>query len=495
MLIGSQSKSTIIDILFTGLKSVLREMGQPVKLVLTTDGCTILVRGEDLSKKLDKVRIRFDIKEGATEQQVTAAIEATKIPMRTTFEDGKCEITLPPFEWRQAQQLLPVDTLIEEQAVHSFRSKTWKIEVNEYFDTGFNINSVIEKMKEQGASDLHLRAGNRPFIRIDNDLEPMDLPLISSQDMRQIILDLGGQMELDLLETEKESSFQYHAAGIGYLRCSGYIKTGAMALAIRLIPEEPIPLEKLNLPGVVSRVTKLHRGLFLVCGITGSGKSTTLAALVDEINKTRKTHIITTEDPIEFVYSDKLSIISQRMVGRDTYSFANALRGALREDPDLILVGEMRDVDTIRAGLSAAETGHLVFSTLHTTTAVDTVNRMISYFPQSERDLIRQEIAYTLTAVVCQRLLKKVGGGRVPCTEVLLGGVPIVRDAIIDGDLDKLEGIMENDSDMLTFDQHAVQLFRAGTVTREEAVTACRDAEAFDRVLSGIKSASGRLLK
>lgn len=495
MLIGSQSKSTIIDIFFTGLKAVLREMGLPTKLTYNTDGCAMMASGDDLSKKIDRLRIKFDVKEETTEQELIDAMGETKIPARVTLNDGVCMITLPTFEWRQAQQLIPVDGVLEKYATQSFRSKTWKITVNEYFDNGFNINAVIEKMKDLGASDLHLRAGNHPFIRIDNDLEPMDLPIISFKDMRQIILDLGGQMELDLLETEKESSFQYHAAGIGYLRCSGYIKTGAMALAIRLIPEEPIPLAQLNLPAVVAKVTKAHRGLFLVCGITGSGKSTSLAALVDEINKTRKTHIITTEDPIEFVYTDKLSIISQRMVGRDTYSFANALRGALREDPDLILVGEMRDVDTIRAGLSAAETGHMVFSTLHTTTAVDTVNRIISYFAQSERDLIRQELAYTLTAVVCQRLLKKIGGGRVPCTEVLLGGVPIVRDAIIDGDLDKLEGIMENDSEMLTFDQHAVQLFRAGTVTRDEAVGACRDAEAFDRVLSGIKSASGRLLK
>jgi len=207
-------------------------------------------------------------------------------------------------------------------------------------------------------------------------------------------------------------------------------------------------------------------------------------------------HIITAEDPIEFVYKDKESIVSQRQVGRDTFSFANALRGALREDPDVILVGEMRDVDTIRAGLSAAETGHLVFSTLHTTTAVDTVNRVITYFPQSERDLIRQELAYTLQGVVCQRLLRRMGGGRIPCVEVLLGGRPIVRDAIIDGDLDKLHGIMEVDGDMKTFDQYAVELYKAKKVSREEAISACSNEEGFERVISGIKTSEGsRLLK
>jgi twitching motility protein PilT len=267
-----------------------------------------------------------------------------------------------------------------------------------------------------------------------------------------------------------------------------------MALAIRLIPEEPLPFEKLNIPDVVRDVCNKHRGLFLVCGITGSGKSTTLAAMVDFINATRMVHIITIEDPVEYVYMDRKSIVSQRQVGRDTSSFANALRGSLREDPDVILVGEMRDVDTIRAALSAAETGHLVFSTLHTTNAVDTVNRVISYFPQTERDLVRQELAFTLQGVVCQRLLKKVGGGRIPCVEILLGGRPIVRDAILDGDLDKLYGIIEVDGDMRSFDQYAVDLYQKGLVDKNEAVSACSNEEGFQRIISGIKSSEGRRL-
>jgi twitching motility protein PilT len=192
------------------------------------------------------------------------------------------------------------------------------------------------------------------------------------------------------------------------------------------------------------------------------------------------------------VYTDKQSIVSQRQVGRDTLSFANALRGALREDPDVILVGEMRDRDTIRAALSAAETGHLVFSTLHTTNAVDTINRVISYFPQNERDLIRQELAFTMQGVVCQRLLKRIGGGRIPAVEILLGGKPIVRDAIIEGDIDKLYGLIEVDGDMRSFDQYAVELYQKGLVSKEEAINACANEEGFERVISGIKSTEGR---
>jgi twitching motility protein PilT len=495
MLIGSQSKSRLIEIFYIGLRNAIRECGQPEEVWCTTTGCKLYAKSSELMRRCERMRVHFEPKEDATVDAVQAVMDASGIGGRiSTDENGWYVISLPSFEWRQLPQLVPVHDMVEQFALHSLASRTWVLDVKKYIDSGFNINSVIEKMKEMDASDLHLRAGNRPYIRVDNDLDPMDLPILSAEDMKRILLELGGQSEVELLQMQKESSFQYHSAGVGYLRCSGYIKSGSMALAIRLIPEEPIPLEKLDLPPVVARITEKKRGLFLVCGITGSGKSTTLAALVDEMNKKRKLHIITTEDPVEFVYQDKKSIISQRMVGRDTDSFANALRGALREDPDVILVGEMRDQDTIRAGLSAAETGHLVMSTLHTTTAVDTVNRIISYFPQSERDLIRQELAYTLEAVVCQRLLKRVGKGRIPCVEILLGGIPIVRDAIIDGDLEKLEGIMENDSDMQTFDQHAVSMFRAGIVSMDEAVSACRDVGGFNRVMAGIKGAQGKLL-
>lgn len=494
MFIGSKSASTLVDIFEVAVKTVMREMGQPTKLLIRSGDCSMVIRSEDITTKVDKMVVFFPLKEGSTVEQVKEELQATRIGGLVGMEDGKCRVQLPPFNLRQTPQLQPIQPVIENHCAVSLRSMTWTLEVEEFKVADFNINMMVEELEKMGGSDLHLRAGNRPFVRVDGDLTPMDLPIISAQDMRDIILALGGQQELKILETEKESSFQYHAAGMGYLRVSGYIKSGAMALAIRLIPEEPIPFDKLSLPDSVKEITKAQRGLFLVCGITGSGKSTTLAAMVDEINSTRMTHIITTEDPVEFVYSDKKSIVSQRMVGRDTYSFANALRGALRQDPDVILVGEMRDIDTIRAALSAAETGHLVLSTLHTTTAVDTVNRIISYFPQNERDLIRQELAYTLQMVCCQRLLKRIGGGRIPCCEVLIGGVPIVRDAIIDGDLDKLTGIMENDSLMMSFDQHAVQMFRAGIVTREEAISACRDAEGFTRVLTGIKSSSGKLL-
>ncbi|MCK5861038.1 MAG: PilT/PilU family type 4a pilus ATPase [Candidatus Hydrogenedentes bacterium] len=495
MLIGSQSTSTILDVFRIGITEMIRATGLPKEAVFNTAGCEIQVQGKNLAVKIDALRIVFEVRDGITTEALDAVFANLRLGLRIQYKEGKCEVLIPPFEWRQLPLLAPIDGIVDQYAAKSIRSQTWALEVKSYISNNFNINVLIELMRAQNASDLHLRAGNRPFVRVDNELQPLpDTPVITSEDMHQFVYQLGGQQEINTLETERETSFQYHAAGIGYLRCSGYIKNNAMAIALRLIPEEPPPFEDINIPDVVKSVCFKHRGLFLVCGVTGSGKSTTLAAMIDFINQQRRSHIITVEDPVEYVYTDKKSIISQRQVGRDTHSFANALRGALREDPDTILVGEMRDMETIRAGLSAAETGHLVFSTLHTTSAVDTINRMISYFPQNERDLIRQEIAYTLQGVICQRLLKKIGGGRIPAVEILLGGRPIVRDAILEGDLDKLYGIIEVDGEMRSFDQYAVELYQKKIVTKEEAISACSNIEGFQRVISGIKSSEGRRL-
>ena len=494
MLIGSRSTDTIFDIFRTGISETLREVGLPEEVSYTARGCELVTRAPDLTKRVDSLYVKFTVKEGTDPNHIMAAMENTRIGGRVRVDDDLCTIQIPPFEWRQLAQLAPIQLIIDEYAAQSVRSQSWRVNVIKFVTHDQNINLMIEQMKDRLASDLHLRAGSPPYIRIDNDLVPLDAPVISAADMEEFALQVGDEHVMEKLCSEREYSWQFHAAGIGYLRVSGYYKQGAPAIALRLIPEEPLPFEQLDIPMVVRNIADAHRGLFLVCGITGSGKSTTLASMVDYINSKRHAHVITIEDPIEFVYRDKKSIISQRQVGRDTFSFANALRGSLREDPDVILVGEMRDMETIRAAVSAAETGHLVFSTLHTMTAVDTVNRVISYFPQAERELIRQELAYSLKGVVCQRLLRRKGGGRIPCVEILLGGKPIVRDAILDGEISKLHNIIEVDSDMKTFDQHAVELFQAGLVTKEEAVSACANEEGFERIISGIKSSEGRKL-
>ncbi len=494
LVIGTNSQSTIFDVFRTGVHEVIRKMGLPVELAFKADHTEMVARSKEFGKRVDYYRIDFPVKDGVDADAIRTRLEALRIPNQVKVAEGRCSLTLPPFEWKQLNQLAPVDNVVQESAAHTLRSRSWHVNIQSFRRFDFNINILIEEMMQKKGSDVHLRAGSPPYMRVDGDLKPLDLPALSADDIREAIFQLGGQQQVDLLETEKETSFQYHLAGVAYLRCSGYVKTGAMCLAIRFIPEEPIPFEQLNLPLHIRDIADAHRGLFLVCGVTGSGKSTTLASMVDHINATRYAHIITAEDPIEFVYSDKKSIVSQRQVGRDTFSFANALRGALREDPDVVLVGEMRDRDTIRAALSAASTGHLVLSTLHTMTAVDTVNRIISYFPNDERDVIRQELAYSLKGVCCQRLLRRIGGGRIPCIELLLCNLPMVRDAILEGDIQRLYNIIEVDTEMKSFDEYAVELYKKQLVTREEAISACSDEEAFQRVITGIKGTEGRKL-
>ena len=494
MVIGTNSQSTILDIFKTGVNEVIRKMGVPVELTLKNPYASITARSQDMAKRVEHYAIEFKYKEGVDPEQITTQLTEKRIPNQVKISNGTCRITLPSFEWRQLAQLAPVDAVVEDNTAHSLRSLSWHVEIGQFQRFDFNINVLIEQMMNKNASDIHLRAGNVPFLRVDGDLIPTDLAPLSADDMEEVVIQLGGEVELTLLKTEKENSFQYHLAGIGYLRCSGYVRMGAISLAIRFIPEQPLPFDQLDLPDTIRNISKVRRGLFLVCGVTGSGKSTTLASLIDMINQEEPAHIITAEDPIEFVYSDKRSIISQRQVGRDTHSFANALRGAMREDPDVILVGEMRDRDTIRTAISAASTGHLVMSTLHTMTAVDTVNRVISYFPPDERDVIRQELAFTLVGVCCQRLLKRKDGGRIPCVELLLCNLPMIRDAILEGEIERLHNIIEVSSGMHTFDQYAVDLFRKGLVSREEAISACRDEESFTRVTSGIQGTEGRKL-
>lgn len=494
MVIGTNSKSTIFDLFKTGVHEVVRAMGLPEELTFTTDRAVISSRSSDFSTKIDHYKITYSCKDDVDAGKLSERLAQSKIPSKVVVEDGKCSLTLPAFEWRQLPQLAPVDQLVQETVTQSLRSMSWQVDIKKFIRNEFNMNVLIEKMMEEDASDIHLRAGSPPYMRIDGDLVPLEMASLSADDMQNVVYQLGGDTEVEKLNVDKENSFQYHLAGVGYLRCSGYIKMSAMALAIRFIPESPLAFDKLNLPDSVLEVAKMHRGLFLVCGVTGSGKSTTLAALVDHINLTRHVHIITTEDPIEFVYSNKKAIVSQRQVGRDTHSFANALRGALREDPDVILVGEMRDQETIRAAISAASTGHMVLSTLHTMTAVDTVNRIISYFPPAEREVIRQELAFTLAGVCCQRLLKRIGGGRIPCIELLLAESPLVKEAILEADIARLNGVIEIDTEMKTFDQYAVELFKKELVTESEAMSACREPEGFKRVLTGIKGRSGRLL-
>jgi len=346
---------------------------------------------------------------------------------------------------------------------------------------------------ERRASDLHIKVGGPPTLRVDDKLIPLpDVPRLTHE---QVVTLASGLMNPRQRERFKESNdldLAHSVPGLGRFRVSIFQQRGAVGMVLRVIPTKIMTITELNLPEVLVRMSMEPRGLILVTGTTGSGKSSTLAAMIDQINNTRSCHIMTIEDPIEFLHRDRKSIVNQREVGVDTGSFAEALRSALRQDPDIILVGEMRDFETISTAILAAETGHLVLSTLHTLDAAETINRVISVFPPYQQKQVRLQLAAILRGVVSQRLIPRADGhGRVPAVEVMVG-TAAVREAVADPEktrrIHDLIATGGSQYGMQTFDQSLMTLYQRGLVTYEEAVRWSSNPDDFALRVRGIES-------
>jgi twitching motility protein PilT len=360
-------------------------------------------------------------------------------------------------------------------------------------------DGLITAAAARGASDIHLRAGHVPLVRRDGELERWtQVQPISASDLEGLANRMLSPMHRERLKTALEVDVAWQAPGVGRCRASVFHQRGTIAISLRLIPAKVPSLETLGLPPSVVELSAESRGLVLVTGVTGSGKSTTLAALVDLVNRTRALHILTIEDPIEFVHQDAKAVITQREIGFDTMSYPSGLRSALRQDPDVILIGEMRDQETIETALVAAETGHLVFATLHTLDAPETVNRIIAAFPPHQQGQVRLQLARVLRAAISQRLLPRAdGSGRALATEVLIG-TPFVKDCIADPAKTSLIGdaIASGGSQygMQTFDQSILALCQQNIVTIEEALHWVTNVEEFKMRLRGITPGSAASL-
>ena len=354
---------------------------------------------------------------------------------------------------------------------------------------------ILKTGLEKGASDVHLKVGVPPILRIDGILRAMkDAPRLSPEMTKEIAYALMGERQKARFQETNEVDLSYAMPGLGRFRVNIFMQRGSISLALRAIPQKIPTIDDLLLPKVIEKIAMERRGLVLVTGTTGSGKSTTLAAMVNHINNYRNAHVITIEDPIEFLHRDKKSIINQRAVGQDTNAFPTALRVALRQDPDVILVGEMRDLETIETAIMAAETGHLVMSTLHTLDATETVNRIIAVFPPFQQEQIRLELAAILKGIISQRLMPKSDGvGRVPAVEVLVATAR-VREYITDKNRTKEIGdaIAEGHVQygMQTFDQSLMALLSQKLITYEEALNQATNADDFALKVSGISSTS-----
>jgi twitching motility protein PilT len=355
------------------------------------------------------------------------------------------------------------------------------------------LQELLGECAKRKASDLHLKAGSRPILRIHGHLEVQDdLAPVSHEFVRGTAMTLLGEQRFGMLMEGKEMDVGYLLPGLGRFRVNMFLSQGEVRGVFRHVPQRIPAFQELHMPKVLDRLCMERRGLILVTGITGSGKSTTLAAVVDFVNKNRNDHILTIEDPIEFVHEDNKCVISQREIGQDSVSFATALRAALREDPDIILVGEMRDAETMEVALHAAETGHLVLSTLHTLNATETINRIISTFPPHQEDQIRDQLASVMQGIVSQRLVVRADGkGRVPAVEVMVG-TGLIRDSIRSSEktsnIPTVIAAGQTQYGMQTFDQSLLQLHREELITYETARDAATNPDDFDLKVKGILS-------
>ncbi len=358
-----------------------------------------------------------------------------------------------------------------------------------------NLNDLLKMTFEKKASDLHVKVGVPPILRIDGKLTPLESEKrLTQEDSLTIALGIMNPAQKAKFMEKNELDMAYAVPGLGRFRVNVFKQRGSVGMVFRLVPAKILNFEELTLPSVLSKIASEQRGLILVTGTTGSGKSTTLAAMIDYINTARTANIVTIEDPIEFLHRDKKSIVNQREIGSDTFTFGDALRSALRQDPDVILVGEMRDFETISTALTAAETGHLVLSTLHTLDAAETINRIITVFPPYQQKQVRMQLASVIKGIISQRLVSKAdGNGRVAAVEVMLGTLSI-REAIIDENKTRqIPSIISaglTHYGMQTFDQSLLQLYKKNMITYEEAITTASNPDDFALRVKGIQSTS-----
>ena len=358
-----------------------------------------------------------------------------------------------------------------------------------------DINELLKKAHSVSASDLHIKVGSPPILRIYGELTPLTSEKrLSQEDAMKIAFSVMTPGQGEIFKKKNDIDLAYSVPGLGRFRCNIFIQRGTIGIVFRVIPMRIPTIEELLLPEVIKKISMERRGLILVTGTTGSGKSTTLAAMIDLINTMRTEHIMTIEDPIEYLHRDKKSIVNQREIGSDTESFSKALRQALRQDPDVILVGEMRDFETIQTALVAAETGHLVLSTLHTIDAPETINRIISVFPPYQHKQVRMQLSSVLKSIISMRLMPRADGkGRVPAVEVLVATATI-KDCILDPDKTRLitdvvaQGAIHYG--MQTFDQSLFSLFKSGLITYEEALRGATNPDDFALKVKGIQSTS-----
>ncbi len=350
-----------------------------------------------------------------------------------------------------------------------------------------HIDDILRLASEKRASDIHFTSGLPPMLRVDGELQSLQLKPMTARDTRRLVYEALSDDKIERFENTHELDFGYSVKELGRFRFNVYLQRGSVAAALRAIPSKVPSFESLGLPPIIREMSKRISGLVLVTGPTGSGKSTTIASIIDDINEQRSSHILTIEDPIEYLYPHKRCMVNQREMHMDTNSFANALRAVLREDPDIILVGELRDLETIEAALTLAETGHLVFGTLHTRNAPASIDRIVDVFPSEQQAQIRVLLGNTLEGVISQQLVPKIGGGRVAAIEIMMG-TPAIKSLIREGKTHQMYSVIETSGSvgMQTMDRCLADHFQNGRVPYDEALMRAVDKENFSRLAKSV---------
>ncbi|MCC6142867.1 MAG: PilT/PilU family type 4a pilus ATPase [Candidatus Hydrogenedentes bacterium] len=488
--LGTGQQKSIRDVLRIVEKQLRRTEGQPRKICLRNDRLEVQAERPEFEGEFESFNIRLrasDRRQAALKEFAAAHPDQCKLEIADN--DGVATIIIPaPGEaYDETKTTETIDALSQMSPL----PEVWRVRGDLYRFDRISIEMLFKAMVQYKASDVHLAPGVEPMFRIDGDTYHSELmgPLSAVQItalIKEIADDLSWQQFLD----DKQTSFNFHQLGVGYSRVSAFCKSGAPHVTFRFLPEVIPSFEELNVPAAsLIRMAELHHGLILITGMTGSGKTTTAAAFLDYINAHRAHHILSIENPIEYVHENKKSIVSQRMLGTDVATFYDAVTGALRHDPDVMFIGEMRDPDTIRAAINAAATGHLVVSTLHANTASEVVNRIVSFFDPVERDLVKLQLYDSLQCVICQRLVAKVGGGRVPALEMLFKDTKAIGDGIKSGNTDLIRvGMQQTVSHSFLFEQYLYDLYKKGKITLENARGECTDVSIFDQIHMGTYS-------
>jgi len=488
LILGAGRQKTIRKVIAKVEKEVSKREGIPRKLVCKAGCIEAIAERADFKKPFDRFELKIQSPDPEWGEKIKKVASEYGDVSAVAEESGTITIHCPPPDKEPSDRSKEA---LDKYAACLELPEVWRVHGDNFRLELISVELLFQALVQYKASDIHLTPGETPIFRVDGDTMHSEvMPPLSSVQIEQLIRQIASDQYWDEFITTKQTSFNFHQIGLGYSRVSAFNKSGAAHCTFRFLPETIPTFEDLNIPrDLMVRLASYHHGLVLVTGMTGSGKTTTSATLLDYINSNKSLHILAIENPIEFVHVNKKSVMSQRSLGVDVATFNLAVTGALRHDPDVIFIGEMRDPDTIRAAISAAATGHLVISTLHSNTASETINRIVSFFDPVERDLVRLQLRDSVRCVICQRLVPKIGGGRVPALEFMFNDIKPVNDGIIAGDTDAIRiGMQQSVGSSFLFESYLYGLFKNKKIDYEHAQLFSTDQSILDQMHMGTYS-------